>query len=887
MDNLTFTIVVQKDLSVRATTPDGDEHLGNLDLDSSRRELIATFDSLVREGKLTRLQEIEQLGKLLYDTLFDDETASLFERSLDALPSGASLKMRLVFEDELSEIARLPWEYLYSPPSASRPGFFFASRTDLVLSRYVGTARPPRRPVEGPLRVLVFDARPRERAVFPAEPVIEALQELTQDLEIELMKPVAPTAKDLSDGLIEYQPHVLHLMSHGRYDSATEQTQLALETEDGILNWVDESTLADLIRASSKIRLVILSTLESARFATSLIRGAKVQAVVAMQYPIPFRLEVGFYKVFYREVMRGVPIDLAFQTARGTLMGVPGVFGIPALFVRRQQESIIGMPPLTTLQPAEPDWAFAADVIMRLATDHVEWLSDAPASQDFLERRPLARALATRIQRIHDEDPDISFLIHIDGPWGSGKTTLLNFLRDALEPRWMVITFDAWRQSQVGPPWWSLLAALRRRLDQRQGCWDRLTLRIVESWVRIRRGGAGFLLAIIIFALLAVGIFFVLQPDDVTSKSVEELAKAVTASVAALGVLWAGARVASKLLLWDSATGAQLFEQSNADPMGNVSKHFRWLAERAGRPVMFFIDDLDRCSAEYVVGLLEAIQTLVRDVSPRDVSRQNHTDGSDRIGPHFVVAADGSWIRDSFETKYDNFADAVGEPGRPLGYLFLDKLFQLTVPIPLLSFQFQSSYLERLLSLESDHDRQALETEEKEVRERIETSTTDSQVVETLRHTDPRVRARVAAAAIEKLSSREVEKAREHALQKFAPLLERNPRAMKRFINTYSIVLAVQMLQPRPVDTDSLALWTILKTRWPALADFLQTSPDAIASVGAGDSLPEETPKDIKDLLNSHDLIQLVNFQDTGPLTEDLIRACLGTTRTREQPFRA
>jgi hypothetical protein len=39
----------------------------------------------------------------------------------------------------------------------------------------------------------------------------------------------------------------------------------------------------------------------------------------------------------------------------------------------------------------------------------------------------------------------------------------------------------------------------------------------------------------------------------------------------------------------------------------------------------------------------------------------------------------------------------VAEPGRPLGYLFLDKLFQLSIPVPMLNAQRQQAYMRELL----------------------------------------------------------------------------------------------------------------------------------------------------------------------------------------------
>src|SRR5438128_2568573 len=68
------------------------------------------------------------------------------------------------------------------------------------------------------------------------------------------------------------------------------------------------------------------------------------------------------------------------------------------------------------------------------------------------------------------------------------------------------------------------------------------------------------------------------------------------------------------------------------------------------------------------------------------------------LAPYVVVAADGAWIRHSYESAYQGFVDAVAEPGRPLGYLFLDKLFQLTVEVPSISPTAQEAYLRGLLN---------------------------------------------------------------------------------------------------------------------------------------------------------------------------------------------
>jgi hypothetical protein len=77
--------------------------------------------------------------------------------------------------------------------------------------------------------------------------------------------------------------------------------------------------------------------------------------------------------------------------------------------------------------------------------------------------------------------------------------------------------------------------------------------------------------------------------------------------------------------------------------------------------------------------------------------------------------------------------------------------------------------------------------------------------------TDVEQRARLEAAAIQ-LASPKLERAAEHVLHPFRPLLDANPRAMKAQHRT--------------------ALWTIPSLRWPRLAEYLATHPDAAMNFG-------------------------------------------------------
>jgi hypothetical protein len=516
--------------------------------------------------------------------------------------------------------------------------------------------------------------------------------------------------------------------------------------------------------------------------------------------------------------------------------------------------------------------------------ERVDWHSDSPARQDLLRRQQLANALADRLRLMRTDDPEVSFLIHVDGPWGSGKSTLLGFLRQALagrapkgaarrkQPRaeWTVVLFDAWRQSRVGPPWWALLTSLRDAIVVGQRPPRRWWLRSREMIARLRRSGAPYLLGLLLLVAIAVGILLVVWPSSLSAKDVGEVARTVTAVVAAIATLWAGALVVSRFLLWDSATGARIYEQSQQNPMEGLANHFAWLVSKAPGRVVFFIDDLDRCDDTYVVDLLDAVQTLVREPP-----RRRPRGASARRAPYFVVAADGAWIRQSYEVRYHGFQEAVREPGRSLGYLFLDKIFQLTVAVPTISPGQQESYLKVLLKRDRAKDKADID-DEAEARGRIEASRSDSEVLEALKETTPEIRAEVAPAAVAKLSGPVVRHATEHALQKFAGLLEPNPRAMKRFLNTYDMARAVAVFEDRLVSMDPLALWTIVRLRWPELADHLRSHPDKIdAAIAAGKpSGPATGP--VESLLDAPEVNRVLGFQ-SHMLTSQVIRELNGS----------
>lgn len=429
-----------------------------------------------------------------------------------------------------------------------------------------------------------------------------------------------------------------------------------------------------------------------------------------------------------------------------------------------------------------------------------------------------------------------------------------------LRDDFLVVRFDAWQQSRLSPPWWALLTATRQAIVDDRNWSARHWLRLKETCERARQSGAPYLLALILLLVLAVGLGTIVQ-IMLSSTPKVELMRVIGSVTTAVLAAWAGAKVASRMLLWNSAKGARLFEQSDSNPLHRVTRHFSWLLSQSAKPVVFFIDDLDRCKDDYVVELLESVQTLVRD------TRQAQA--------YFVVSADGVWLRKSFACAYGAFADG-DKAHNSIGYQFLDKFFQLSVPMPVLSASAQRGFLGRLLGLVEPAASDAVAAAKAKL---DDAKGSETQILETLADIeDPSVREAVAADAALAIDALETRQATEHQLRKFAPLLTPNPRSTKLFLNTYSMLRAVRTLEAITIDADALALWSIVRVCYPGIADHLERNPESVRGIRDPLWCSECFPEELQEIAKSERLRSIVTHPEGGPLTPELIRQCCGAS---------
>jgi hypothetical protein len=190
----------------------------------------------------------------------------------------------------------------------------------------------------------------------------------------------------------------------------------------------------------------------------------------------------------------------------------------------------------------------------------------------------------------------------------------------------------------------------------------------------------------------------------------------------------------------------------------------------------------------------------------------------------YVVAADRDWVCASYQQMYKTFNESIGEPGKSLGHLFVEKVFQLSVEVPRLSESERDRYWDELvksnLPLELEAQRGLVDQATRE----IDSADTESKIIEIVERyrNDPNVAGIVAARAFRQMQAAPVQKEREHFLSAYAKLIEPNPRAMKRLLNAYGFRRGFDIQSRRRSDPDALVRWTILENRWPILADYLE-----------------------------------------------------------------
>lgn len=317
------------------------------------------FGALVeRLGRLEADGEsIERLGQLIFLTLFGGQARDVLLRSQAMLERDQGLRLRLAFDPALTELAVVPWEFIYDPEQGP------LVLLDAPLVRHIPQSSPiPELAVSAKLRILLSGAStppnpPIDRELAAVRRALETLGDRVT-LVVEPHLTVAALADRLREGV-----DIWHFVGHGRFRQADGQGMLLLEDEHGDSDTLTSRELGvHLFR--SGVRLVVLNACDSARLtvypfralAPALVR-AQVPAVIAQQFSVSTDASRSFAERFYRALADGLPLEGCLTEGRRAVMDLSGLdsadWGIPVLYTRTHDGELIA-PAAPAAPPAPP-----------------------------------------------------------------------------------------------------------------------------------------------------------------------------------------------------------------------------------------------------------------------------------------------------------------------------------------------------------------------------------------------------------------------------------------------------------------------------------------------------------------------------------------------------
>jgi hypothetical protein len=334
-----------------------------VDLDMMQAQVLASATR--RRSVAPELERpLRRVGEALFETVFRAPARALFSSSRNQV-EGAGGRLRIALRLRPPELARLPWELLFS----DHYGGYLCRRSPMV--RYVDMAEPVRPlTVIPPLRVLGMTALPGNLAALDAGAEKRRLQQQLAPLRergLVAVDWVPGHSWEAAQEALYAGCQVFHLIGHGEFDPDRGEGVIAFADERGRRQLVAAAALADLLSVADPMpRLVVLNSCQTgagadadmfSTTAATLLRT--VLAVVAMQFAVTDDAAAVFFRAFYQALVRGCGVDEAVRTGRIALTGWnPGTLEwvTPVLYLRSRDARLFDLtrPGMVSVRPDEP-----------------------------------------------------------------------------------------------------------------------------------------------------------------------------------------------------------------------------------------------------------------------------------------------------------------------------------------------------------------------------------------------------------------------------------------------------------------------------------------------------------------------------------------------------
>lgn len=261
--------------------------------------------------------------------------------------------------------------------------------------------------------------------------------------------------------------------------------------------------------------------------------------------------------------------------------------------------------------------------------------------RDEFHRKPIAEKLI----RLLSSDIDLSPMV-IDGGWGTGKTEfcekLIALMKQQHADSYHLVYLDAFRSDHSGEPLLALLAQIIKDCtpeDQANGEPSAERKQLTRKLAKT----AGFSFKVI--AKAAVGHFLKQSVEEIAEGWQQAIADEEGRGAVVETVSDAMVELSDKAI--DSTVEVLLKEQIEAEK--NLATLRECLSEFAeNKPIILFIDELDRCRPDYAVDMLETIKHVFDVKNVKVILITNTQQLRAAINHRYGLAVDSQRYLDKF-----------------------------------------------------------------------------------------------------------------------------------------------------------------------------------------------------------------------------------------------
>jgi hypothetical protein len=430
----------------------------------------------------------------------------------------------------------------------------------------------------------------------------------------------------------------------------------------------------------------------------------------------------------------------------------------------------------------------------------------------------------------------------------------------------VTVWFNAWQYEDATQIWAGLASAISRSIEGALSGGQQAQLRIVNAWERVRGQFVLNIILVILVTLLVIWAYLAFGADRFMS-----LATSATAAeslptlffpagtllvfglcLAVWRLLKVAQPVSARVLSYSQLPDYREQMGYQHVVMHDLAHVYRYLQQcRPGCRAVVFIDDLDRCSDDKVIDVLQAINLILGGYN-------------DTGGQFFVVLGmDTEMIYRAIRAHYKEQIAQDGELATTFPESYLRKIVQLSFVLPDVAADQRFSYVKTLFSKKAN-DAFSKGTSGEEQSGPAQTSGDfrfDLSRVQQASQPSGNARPQDVQDTADEL----------RALHEYEDFLADNPREMKRLVNVHRLIKVILQRQTIGWDTErerKLVKWLIFCAKWPDLVDDALriaegTNPpaDCLATVAA--NLPAQRARDRvqleafagrKDVLYSSDL---------------------------------